>query len=171
MHAPRDWLRSQRERIGTLAVGHAANQTLILLFDYLMYPAVILWLGPLAGGALMTALSALVSYLLIVLYRWSGRDWLGLEMVRDLRDGPLPSNAVLRWTHQLLRTGRLPALVILSIQFDPFITVVYLRDGVVEVGGLSRTDWTVFWSSVVISNLYWTGAVTALIEVTAWLIK
>lgn len=57
----------------------------------------------------------------------------------------------------------------LSLHFDPFVTVVYLRDGSPGRSGLSRRDWAVFWSSVVISNLYWTGAVSVLIEFARWL--
>jgi hypothetical protein len=171
MKAPWGWLVSQRDRLGTIAVGHAANQAQIVLFDYALYPAVILWLGPLHGGAVMTALSAIASYLLILAYRWSGRDWLGLELVRELRDGPPPDHTLMRWMHRLLRAGQLPALLVLSIYYDPFITVVYLRDGKPGTGGLSRQDWVVFWSSVLVSNLYWTGAVTLLIELGSWLFR
>jgi len=165
------WLAAQRQRIGTIGIGHTLNYAQIVLFDYLLYPAVIVWLGPLFGGGVMTILSATLCYLLIVLYYRSGRDWLGLEMVRSFRDGPSPVNRLLRWSHAIMKLGQIPALIFLSVRFDPFITVIYLRDGDPWRSGLSRRDWAVFWTSVVISNLYWIGALSFLIEITRWLLQ
>lgn len=164
------WFAAHRQRIGLIAIGHTANQAQVVLFDYLLYPAMLLWLDPLIGGGIMTVLSALFCWLLIILYRWSGRDWLGLELVRDLRDGPSPNHPLLRWTRAILRAGRMPALIMLSVRFDPFITTLYLRDGTPGHSGLSPQDWRVFWASVVISNLYWIGALSVLIELArgAW---
>lgn len=158
------WLMRKKEAVGLVAAGHAVNQALSLPFDYVLYPAVIWWLGPLAGGAVMAALSALVCYALLRFYLWSGRDWLGIEAVRGLRDGPPPRQWFLRQTRAILRAGRFPALVVLSVQFDPFITVAYLRGSGAPVGRLERADWAVFWLSVLISNLSWIGAWSILLE-------
>jgi hypothetical protein len=164
LRAAAQWLKGKRQAIGIVVIGHAANQALSLPFDYVLYPAVLLWLGPLHGGIVMAALSAAVCYLLLRFYLWSGRDWLGIEVVRALREGPPPRGRLLRFTRSILRAGRLPALVLLSVKFDPFITVLYLRAGVAPGGRLDKTDWTVFWTSVLISNVYWIGAWSILLE-------
>ena len=156
---------AERTRLGIVAAGHAANQLQVLVFDFLAYPLVIAWLGPIPGGAIMTASSALFSWVVIILYRRSDRDWLGLEALRDLRDGAPPKSWMLRSTRSVLRRGQLVALVVLSIRFDPFVAVLYLRDGSAGERGLSARECRLFWASVLISNLYWIGVVSIAVEV------
>jgi len=56
----------------------------------------------------------------------------------------------------------------LSIQQDPFITTAYLRNGANQFNGMKKRDWTIFTSSVVISNAYWTLAVYMGISLVEW---
>ena len=143
-------------RIATLGAGLGAFSGLTIAFDYLLYPFVIWRLGPLAGGALMTAASLLVCLALLRLYDWSKRDWLGIEAVKAAREyhGPSPFRDALA---RLLRFGDWGAFFVLSIQFDPFVTVIYMRRGSSHFGGLRGPEWRVFLLSSLVGTAYWTA--------------
>ena len=70
-----------------MAVGHTFKQVEGFVFNYTLYPAVIAWLGAVTGGFVMTAFSAFVCYLYILFYDWTKKDWLGLELLKEVRDG------------------------------------------------------------------------------------
>jgi hypothetical protein len=86
------------QRIGELALGHTVN-TLVLgyAFDYVLYPFAIWKLGLLKGGVSMAFLSLVTCLLTLWFYDWSQRDWLGIEAVKQLRDG----EAKTRWRRVL----------------------------------------------------------------------
>lgn len=145
------WLK----RLATLAVGIAGYHMVDEAWDFVLYPAVIVWLGTLWGGLTMTVASGLYCYALILLYRWSGIDFLGLEWLGEVRDsdgkGFGPFKRVVRWC---LRKGDIPAFLALAIIRDAFIATSYFHrksDG----RQMSARDWKVFWASLVISNAVW----------------
>lgn len=57
---------------------------------------------------------------------------------------------VLAWA---LARGNWLALVVLSVKFDPFIIIVYLRRG--AFNGMTRRDWGIFLLSWFIGNAWW----------------
>jgi len=138
--------------VAELALGHGVNQVLDILFDYLMYPAVIAWLGLWYGGIIMATVSLVVCLIMLWGYDLSGRDWLGIEVIRSAKnyDGP---HRLRRATAWLLRRGDVPACLFLSIRYDPFITILYLRH--TSYAGLNRRDWILFMTSWLIGNAYW----------------
>jgi hypothetical protein len=162
-HAPSlDW----RQRIAVLALGHTVNKLVFdWPFNYLLYPWVIYTLGVFHGGLVMTALSLLICLLTIRFYDWSKRDWLGLELVKDLK-GYEGSNAVGRVASWFLRRGDIPTFFYLTIQHDPFITMVYLRKG--SFNGMSRRDWRIFIASLIMGNTYWILACWMGISLVEW---
>lgn len=121
-------------------------------FDYLLYPFVVWKLGPIAGGAIMALLSLVFCLLLLRLYDWLGRDWLGLEFVKNLRH--YAGNS--RWRRGLaglLSRGDGVAFVLLSAKYDPFITTAYLRRD--AYAGMSARDWRIFLGSWLLANALW----------------
>lgn len=132
---------SVRERLSVLGVGLLGNQVI--------------------------ALSALACYLTLVFYDWSKKDWLGIEAIKDLRHGE-GQGRLTRLIGRLLRRSDWLALVALSIKFDPFIVVAYLRPGSYRFNGLSRREWGMFWLSVLISNLYWSFVAFTGVTVLHW---
>jgi len=151
MNAVRD--AGWRLRAAQWLVGVLSFKLLDNAFDYVLYPFAIFKLGPAVGGLVMATLSLLDCLLLLRLYDWLKRDWLGIELVKGLRLYSGPS----RWkrgTAWLLGRGDGVAFVVLSLRFDPFITTAYLRHG--AYNGLTRRDWKVFLGSVVLSNAAWT---------------
>ena len=150
-----------------LGVGLLGNQVIVLAFDYLLYPYVMWRFGLLHGCLIMTVLSALACYLTLLFYDWSKKDWLGIEAIKDLRHGE-GQGRFTRLIGRLLRRSDWLALVALSIKFDPFIAVAYLRPGSYRFNGLSRREWGMFWLSVLISNLYWSFVAFTGVTVLHW---
>jgi hypothetical protein len=144
---------SWRIRLAQWAAGFLTYKLLDEAFDYLLYPFVIYKLGPLCGGLTMTGLSFADCLLLLKLYDWLKRDWLGLETVKGLRHytGTSRWRKTLAW---LLHQGDTVAFVVLSVRFDPFITTAYMRLG--NFTGMRRRDWRIFLGSGLLSNAVWT---------------
>jgi len=151
------------KRSSELALGVSTMTVIAFAFDYVLYPAVIYWLGLVIGGVVMAGLSFLVCWLLLWFYDRSGRDWLGIEAAKQIREY-VGHSRWRRWLAWVLRQGDFVVCVALSIKFDPFITTAYMRHG--AFNGMSRRDWRIFWASWFIGNAYWTfvcfGGVTTL---------
>jgi len=141
-----------RERAATWLAGVLTFKTFDYAFDYALYPFVIYRLGLVTGGIVMAALSLLDCLLLLQLYDWLKRDWLGIEWLKGLRHyaGPARWRRALAW---LLGRGDVAAFFALSLRFDPFVTTAYLRRG--QFNGLSARDWQIFLASVIVSNAAW----------------
>lgn len=131
-----------------LGVGMALN----LSFTYLAYPFAVWRLGLVRGGMVMTALSVALHYLAISLYARSGKDWFGLEALKNrigMMEGGGKAGRFMAWA--LKKSGPL-ALIVLSVKFDPFITTVCLRrEG---FHGLDLRDRLIFLTSAAIGNGY-----------------
>lgn len=153
-----------KERIGIMAVGHTFKQAEEFVFDYTFYPLMIAWLGTMIGGAVMMAFSALISWVYIRFYDWAKKDWLGLELLKEFRDGEEKRGYVARLVQRVARKSGWLAFLAMSCSMDPFMTTVYMRRGADEYNGLSSRDWKIFWGSVFVSNLWWTLLVSLVIE-------
>jgi hypothetical protein len=173
-------LVAQKQRIATLALGHTVFYTIEQIFNYGIYIPVIgfmtayygdFW-GIVYGACLMTMLSFLACFAILKFYDWSKKDWLGIEIAKDVRDfGPewiknlqaksfvgkilwWPFSKIILFVLWSLKKGGAIAFFALSIYTDPFTTTVYFREG--SFNGLSRKNWLIFVASVLIGNIYWT---------------
>jgi hypothetical protein len=161
---------SYKERAAELAIGLSANSLLSVLFDWLLYPAVIYWLGIVYGGVVMTLLAIFACVAMIKFYDWSKRDWLGIEALKGLREyeGNRRLGKFMSW---VLTKGNIAVFLFLSVYFDAFITTTYMRHGKNQYNGMSRRDWAIFTSSVIISNACWAIAVFMGISLLEWVWK
>lgn len=159
-----------KERIGILAVGHTAKQLEEFFFDYTLYPAVIATMGMVWGGLIMTVLSGLVCYAYIRFYDWSKQDWLGLELLKEARDGEQMGSWLGRKVQAIAQRGDVAAFFAFSVYADPFVTTTYLRKGAGAYNGMTRRDWKIFFASVVVANLAWTGVVSSAVEAVRFII-
>lgn len=141
-----------KARIAELALGHTVNQVSIWIFDYGLYPVIMLWLGLVWGFVVMALLSFLYCWLTMRFYDWSKRDWLGIEAIKEIRqyEGTSRSRKWLAW---VMQKSDPIACLLMSIKFDPFIVTVYLRRG--RFGGMNRADWRNFLLSWLVGNAYW----------------
>lgn len=103
----------------------------------------------------MTLLSFLICWATFLFYDWAKKDWIGIETMKELKEyeGGRLSGKLLSW---VMKKGDPVAILLLSIYFDPFITTAYMRRGAHKYDGLSKRDWSIFISSLLIGNLYWT---------------
>lgn len=158
-------------RILELAAGVSAMSLTNFAFDYLLYPAVIYWLGLVIGGLAMAGLSFLACWLMLWFYDRSGRDWLGIEAAKQVREY-IGHSRWRKWLAQVLRKGDFIVCIVLSIKFDQFVTTAYMRHG--AFNGMSRRDWRNFWTSWFIGNAWWSlfcfAGVTSLAGLWRWLI-
>ncbi len=140
------------ERAATWFAGILTFKAFDYAFDYVLYPFAIYRLGLVVGGIVMAMLSLINCLLLLRLYDWLKRDWLGIEWLKGLKHyvGPANWRRVLAW---LLGRGDVVAFFALSVRFDPFVTTAYLRRG--QFDGLSRRACWIFFASVVVSNVSW----------------
>jgi hypothetical protein len=152
-----------KERIGLVAIGHTFKHFEEALFDFMLYPAAIAWLGAMKGGAVMMVFSAIMCYLYLRFYDWSGKDWFGFELLKEVRDGEEKQGCIAHFVQRLTQRGDWIAFFALSCYTDPFMTTVYMRKGTDAYNGLSARDWKIFWSSVVVANLWWTVLMTLVV--------
>jgi hypothetical protein len=143
-------------RIALLALGHTADQIMTKGFDYVLYPAVMIWLGFAWGTIMMIFCSFLVCFATMKFYDWSKKDWLGIELLKQVREEHREGSRFSRILSWALRKGDWVVMIILSVYKDPFITTVYMRKGVNKYNGMGLREWKVFITSLIISNLWWT---------------
>lgn len=150
-------------RCAILGIGLLAHWAICSGFDYMLYPFVILNMGLVKGGVIMLVLCFAICYATILFYDRSKRDWLGIETMKDIREhtGRRQATKLVSW---VLRQNTPVALVLLSMKFDPFVTTAYLRLGAHGYSGLSRRDWKIFLSSLLIGNGYWTLASVSVLD-------
>lgn len=148
------WLAAHKERLGILAVGLLGNAVMIWGFDFILYPFVIWKLGPIKGGIIMTFLSLTVCYLTILFYDWAKKDWLGIELLKGLKEYS-GNNKLAKITSWIMKRGDVAAMLFLSLRYDPFIATVYMRHGANRYNGMSHRDWKIFLTSVIIANIWW----------------
>jgi hypothetical protein len=146
---------NMRGRILELAAGLAAMKLVNFGFDYLLYPFIVYRFGILKGGMVMTLLSFISCLLLVWYYDKSKRDWFGIEAIKKLKEYE-GGHKVGRLTAWMLKKSDPVVFIFLSLHYDPFITMAYLRHG--AFNGMNKRDWRIFNGSLLFSNLYWTMA-------------
>lgn len=167
------WIHEYKHRIGLIAVGHTFKQLEEFIWDWVVYGAIVAYtttqFGPLWGAwytfLVMMPFVVIFEYLYIRFYDWSGRDWLGLELLKEFRDEIKQEHWFGRLLHRLLRCGSAPAFVILSIHAGAFMTTVYFRPKHRQYAGLTQRDWFIFCTSAIFSNAYWTLQWVLIVEV------
>lgn len=158
---------SIKDRALILGVGLLGNQAFVWSFDFVLYPYVMWRFGLLQGWLIMTALSAATSWLTLLFYDWSKKDWLGIEAIKELKEAP-GQGRLSRFLGRLMQRGDGLAMLVLSVQFDPFITMAYLRPGSYRFNGLTPREWRLFWFSVLVGNLYWSVVAFTGVAVFRW---
>lgn len=158
-----------------LAVGHVVFHSFDYGFDYVLYPFVIYKLGAIYGGITMALLSAAVCLAIAYIYDLLEKDWLGIETVKELvenffkeeeemakKSWRKKGKKIMAWIFHYNKIGQ---FIFLSLAFDPLITTIYIRPGYHLYNGFSKRDWGVFWGSVFVSNIWWTGLAFVAISV------
>lgn len=151
----------KRFNFRAMTFGYAFFTLADYLFDYLLYPYIIYQRGLFWGGIVMALLSVAACLSAALFYDLIKKDWLGIEAIKQFKnDIEKYSNSQKSLIHRIvawiLKKGRWVEFLFLSLKFDPFVTTVYLRNGVKKFNGFRKEEWMIFISSVFISNAYWT---------------
>lgn len=155
------------KRAVLVGAGLAMKRAINWPFDLILYPAMMVWLGHLWGGVVMTILSLFLNLLVIAGYDWAKTDWLLIEALKKLRDDP-PDDGWRGVVGRTLRKGDVPAFFILCAD-DPITATLYLRHGSHQYNGLSRRDWRIFLAATMVANLYWIAGWAVVIEAVRFL--
>lgn len=142
-----------KKRLGILLIGLTANELMVQAFDSVLYPWVMGTLGFWHGLIVMLFTSFLVCLMTIKFYDWSRKDWLGIEMLKEARE--MGNTGANRFIAKFMKNSKWAQLVILSIAQDPFIVMVFLREGAHRYGEMKKEDWKNFLVSLIIANLFW----------------
>lgn len=117
------------------------------------------FLGRTAGALLallfILPMAAIMCRLYMIVYDWTGVDWLGFEAVKDLGNGK-PNSWLSRLRARLIALGGPPAFVLLSVWKDAFVTTAFMRRKDQRYAGMTPHDWKIFWGSLLISVAFWT---------------
>jgi len=126
---------------------------------------VIFYLGVWHGGLVMMGLSFAICMLTIWFYDWAGRDGLGIEAIKSMRDYDGTSRLG-RLTAWMLRKSEPMIFLYLSLMSDPFITMVAMRRG--AYNGMAARDWRIFLGSFVLGNASWIFVWWTRISLAQW---
>ena len=151
-------LATIKNRALFLVVGVIASQILVGGFDYVLYPFVIWRFGLLKGGAVMALLSLVACSSVLVFYNLTKKDWFGIELAKELREYK-GRKIVFRIVSWVLKRGQLASFFILSLKFDPFTTVAYMRPGANEFPEMDSKSWKIFFASWLVGNLSWLAVI------------
>ena len=162
------FLLREKARIGILGVGHFMNETFNFFFDYILYSFVIWKFGPLWGSLIMGCLALATCYIMIRMYDWSKKDWLGLETIKQLKQFE-GGSFFRRMISRILKKGDWAIFIFLSIQFDAFVTMIYMREGAHKYSGFSKRDWKIFFSSFLVSFIYWNSIIITGVSIFKYL--
>ncbi len=128
-----------------------------LLFDYVLYPFVIIEAGLSKGFVIMIFLSFISCVLMFLVYDYLKKDFLAIEYSKqkldsltDDYDGSRLKRALI-W---ILKRSRIFLFVFLSV-YDPFIATVFMREGSHQYNGLKARDWKILILSLFIGNGIW----------------
>lgn len=167
-------IAAKKVRIAEIMTGHGGKFVEGMLFDRFLYGTVSIFcqenMGTVEGSfvtfLIMAPLSALVCSFYLRFYDWLGRDIFGFESIKDLEGES--GWFFRRFVIPLLRKGDTVAFVLLSVFSDPFLTVVYLRDKSRRYAGMGKREKRIFWSSVLLSNAYWTLSISVFVGIGRW---
>jgi len=150
-----------QKRLGILILGLTVNEAMVLGYDFVVYPFLIVHYGLVWGWMLAVEGSIVLCLATLMFYDMTKQDWLGIETIKTVRDGEAKGK-VRKFFRILLDRSDMFAFFFLSIRYDPFITTVYMRRG--SSFTMTARDWKIFWAGIVVSNLWWGLVVFGAIE-------
>ena len=129
------------------------------LFDDVLYPAMIAWLGPILGGGVMAIIAMNICWFWMQRVVVSEKDWFDMATMHRIQ-------RIVFWVVRI--TKHLPfvrqswvdkvefllTFCALNVLFDPMIATLYFRRNN-RTSALSKNDIKIFLWSGVVSNGYW----------------
>lgn len=148
-----------------LAVGWGTATATSFIIDEVMWTPMVMWLGPVKGGLVMTVVALVCNLLLIWAYDTLKQDFLSFEAMREIETEQNPKGFWKRILSKALRTGKIPAFIALSF-YDPFLAVIFSRESA-NAYKMTKRDWMNFGLAMLIACVGW----TSICSIAGWLIK
>jgi hypothetical protein len=150
------------KKLGIVAASFTVMEALNHGVDFIVYPLMIGFLGPLKGGVIMTTFWLVTNYLLIAWYHKTKQDWFGFEWLalKKEEEATTLSGKILRGA---LRIGHWPAFLFLCWE-DPFKAFIFVRGRKASGFRFSKGDWGWFFAVNIIGNLIWILIISGAIE-------
>ena len=156
----RQTLKKIMARAATLVAGLMMKRLINWPLDYVLYPAMMLWLGNIMGSLVMIALSVPLNVCVIYAYDWAQTDWLLIETLKKFRDSSQKSG----WRRHIASLMEKSDIIFFFVLCwdDPITVVLYFRHG--SFNGMTGRDWKIFFAATVVANLYWIVLWTMVLE-------
>jgi len=147
-------------RAATLVAGLMMKRLINWPLDYVLYPAMMLWLGNIRGSLVAIAIISMVNVCVIYAYDWAKTDWLLIETLKKFRDSSQKSG----WRRHIASLMEKSDIIFFFVLCwdDPITVVLYFRHG--SFNGISSRDWKIFFAATVVANLYWIVLWTMVLE-------
>lgn len=134
----------------------------IVLFDFVIYPIVILMAGLIKGFFIMVILSFASCLLFLLIYNYLKKDIFALEWSKKKLSefvDDTKGNRLTRFFRSLLKHSRIFFFIFLSF-YDPFIATVFMRKNY-EYTRMSARDYGILALSIIIGDGIWAPTVFA----------
>jgi hypothetical protein len=141
------------QKFAERVAGWSTLTALSVAIDDFLWPAVMLWQGPIAGGITMFWVALLGNLILIWAYDKIKKDVLAFEDLRGLMEQE-QKGFFKRLMAKTIKVGRVPAFVVISF-YDPFLSVIFMRRGVGKYT-MEKRDWGYFGLAMMIACVGWT---------------
>lgn len=151
------------KRVATVGTGFLATEVVDTIFDYVLYPVAIAFMGPITGGVIMTVFAVILNYIFVLVYNATDADWFGFEWAR-MQEEKLHQDIKGKMLRAALKSGRWGAFVFLS-WWDPFMAFVFMQGRKPKNYHFTKHDWTIFFAANIIGNLIWITMVSGAVGI------
>ena len=133
--------------------GYTTVTAISFVLDYILWPALMLWQGPVEGGITMFWITLFNNLISIWAYDKIKKDLFAFEALHDLVQHEQKSFGT-RLIVRLIKVGKVPAFIALSF-YDPIFSVIYMRKGAGKYK-MEKCDWWNFTIAMAIACIGWT---------------
>jgi hypothetical protein len=140
-------------KLYSVTAGLMVNIGIGYTISYILYPLLILRLGYVTGLIVVWALSFIVSYSMFLLYAWTKKDFIGIDLIRagiKKKEAHTFFGKLLAWA---IKKGDKVYFIVLSIKFGAFTSIVYMRDPH-DYSKMRKKDWKIFWIGYLLTNIF-----------------
>jgi hypothetical protein len=141
----------------TEATGFILWQSVDNWVDFIVYPAVLVALGPLKGFATMVVFTLMLNLTYMAINKHTETDWTFIERI----NGFSWVKRVTGWNIGGWSPGKAIIFFVLSLKFDSFIATSFLFGK--KINFRSVKFWAVFIISHILANLLWAGGWEAIL--------
>ncbi len=159
-------LPNYTSRLRLWITGISSYYVFTYLYDYFVVSFLLIYFGLIKGIVIIMVLSVLIDLGTLKFYDWFKKDWLALETLKDLQYKKNFWGKLFSFVHD---KSTFITVVVLSLTSNAFIVTAYMRKGAFQYDGLTKRDWSIFFASSFLTNLYWVFLIAGGLEIIKYL--